>query len=154
MAGKPAFPAEPVLQGMDMPGEEGGVNGLVEPVLFWKEIAPWPAIGEPVVGEQVKGSFGKDGITVMSVFAMGDVEPQVFTLHIVIAQGTDFANAQPGRVHNGSHGFLLQIRNGRKEVPGLLFRRDIREIMIEFTKGKLCIIPWQVEDIDGKKAQL
>lgn len=34
MAGKPAFPAEPVLMGMDMPGEEESVNRPVLPILF------------------------------------------------------------------------------------------------------------------------
>jgi len=154
MAGKPAFPAEPVLMGMDMPGEEESVNRPVLPILFREEIAHWLFIGKPILSEQVKGSFGKDGITVMAVFAMGDVEAEIFTLYILIAQGADFANTQAGRIHDDSHCLLLQIRHGREEVPGLLFGRDIRQVLVEFTHGKLRIIPRLVKDIEGKKAKL
>lgn len=57
MAGEPALPSQPVLMGMDMPGEEKGVNGPVLPVLLREEIAPWPSAFKPVLGKQVESGF-------------------------------------------------------------------------------------------------
>ncbi len=57
MAGKPVLPAQPVLMGMDMPGEEEGVDGPVFPILLWEEVSPGLPVCKPVLCQQVKGSL-------------------------------------------------------------------------------------------------
>jgi hypothetical protein len=76
-------------------------------ILFRKKIAPWLSICKPVFREQVKSGFGKNRITVLTVLAMCDVEPQIFTVDILIAEGAYFADAQTRRIHENCHGFLL-----------------------------------------------
>lgn len=49
------------------------------------------------------------------------MNPHVATFNILIFQMTDFANSETGRVHEGNHGFLLQVRNGGDE--GLILSR-------------------------------
>lgn len=121
MAGKPVLPPQPVFVGMDMPGEEKGINGPVLPVLFREKKAFGPAVFKPVPGEQAEGDVGKNGVTVIPVFAVCDMEAHIFTLHIFIAQPAQFPDAQAGGIHDGGHGFLLQVRHGGNKLPCLLF---------------------------------
>lgn len=107
MAGEPVFPAEAVLMGMDMPGKEKGINGPVFPVLLREEKAAGSAVSEPVFGEQVECGFGENGITVMAVFGMRDVEAHRLTLDILIAEGAEFSNPQAGRIQECDHGALF-----------------------------------------------
>ena len=154
MAGKPAFPAVPVLMGMDMPGEEGGVNGLVEPVLFWKEIAPWPAIGEPVVGEQVKGSFGKDGITVRTCLGMTDMYAHGRAADILVAEGAGFANPQPGRIQERKNRLVLEVGKRLDKIPDLILCRNKRKVGIKSAHRELCGIPGFVQNVNGEETEL
>ena len=50
---------------------------------------------------------GKDGITVMAVLAMCDMEPEIFSVNIFITQGAYFADAKVGGIHQSGHGLLL-----------------------------------------------
>ena len=107
MAGEPSGPAEAVLMGMDVPGEEEGVDRPVLPVLLWEKITHRPSAGKPVLSEDVQSGFREDGIAVGAVFAMSDVDAHVFPLDILIAEGTDLADTQAGGIQKSDHGFLL-----------------------------------------------
>lgn len=72
VAGNALRPAQSALMFMDVPGEEKGVNGLIPSGLFWEKVSHGPAAGTPVLGEDVQGSLGKDGITALAVLAMAD----------------------------------------------------------------------------------
>ena len=82
---------------------------------------------------------------------MRDMNPHVATFNILIFQMTDFANSETGRVHEGNHGFLLQVRNGGDEGFYFLLGRYVRQVIIKFTKRKLCRIPRFVKYVNGKE---
>lgn len=119
MAGEAVRPAEPALMLMDVTGEEEGIDGRIGTILFREEPIHGPATGEPVLSEQIKCGFREYGIAVLSVFGMADVDTHIFTFNIVVAQVADFTDAQAGRIHEGDHGLLLEIRDGGDEMPGI-----------------------------------
>ena len=113
MAGEAVFPSEPSFMKAHMAHDEECVNGLLGVTLLREEPAHRPAITEPVLCQDVQGIPGKDGVTGGTVFAMGDVYPHIPTLDIAVAQMADLADPQAGGIHEGDHGFLLQIRDSR-----------------------------------------
>ncbi len=141
MAGEPVFPAKALLVFPDVSPEEPGVNGPVLAILFWEEEARWPAIGVPVLGEDVQGGIGKDGVTVGTVLAVGDVDAYVGTADVAITQGADLADAQAGGIHERDHGLLLEVWDGGDEMPDSLLGRDEGEVFVKTAHGELCGIP-------------
>lgn len=107
VAGKPALPTEPVLMGMDVPGEEEGVDRLVLPALLGEQEASGPAAIKPVAGKQVKGGMRKNGITVIPAFGTGDVQAHICAFHVFIAEAADLTDTKAGGVHEGKHGSLF-----------------------------------------------
>ena len=105
---------------MDVPGEEKGINGFILSVLFWEKVSPGFPISKPVLRKNVKGGPGKDGIPVRTVFPMRDVDAHIGAGDILITEGADFADTQAGGIHDGDHGFWLEIRDGRDKMPGFL----------------------------------
>ena len=104
--------------------------------------------------EQIEGHLGKDGIAGRAALGMKDMDPHVFPVNVFIAEMAEFPNAETGGIHDGDHGLLLQIGNGGNEAEGIFLRRDVGQIFIELTQGKLGIVPRQVKDIQGKETQL
>ena len=93
MAGEPPWPSEAVLVGMDVPGKEERINGLILSALFWEEISRRFIISKPVLCKDVKGGPGKKGIAVGAVFPMGDVDTHIWPGDVPITEGTDLADA-------------------------------------------------------------
>ena len=57
MAGEPPGPAEAFLMGMDVPGEEEGVNRPVLSILLWEKITQRLSAGKPVLSQDVQGGL-------------------------------------------------------------------------------------------------
>ena len=57
MAGEPPWPAEAVLMGMDVPGEEEGVDRPVLPILLWEKITQRLSAGKPVLSQDVQSGL-------------------------------------------------------------------------------------------------
>lgn len=51
--------------------------------------------------------MGKDGIAVIPVLEVYDVQAHIFAVNILIAEAVDFANTKPGGIQEGDHGFLF-----------------------------------------------
>ena len=68
MACKPVFPTETVFMGMDVAGKKKCIDGFIFSVLFWKKEASGFTSFKPVFRQKVQSMFGKNGITVTSVF--------------------------------------------------------------------------------------
>lgn len=154
MAGKASGLSEFCLVFCDMSGEIKGVNGFCGISLFRKKVAGWPATGKPVLGKDIKSRLGENGITVRTVFAMSDVDAHVFPLDVFITEIADFTDTETGRIHESNHGLRLDICHGRNEGFRFFFCRYKRQIGIKFSHGKLCVIPWLMKNIKGKKTQL
>lgn len=96
MAGNPLRPSKGTLHIMDMPGQIKGVDRLIVSGLLWKKPVHGFAKLEPVGGQDVQGSFGKNGITVGAILGMDNVDAHIFTLNVPILQMADFTYAEPG----------------------------------------------------------
>ena len=70
MAGESLWPAEAFLMGMDVPGEEEGVDRAVLPILLWEKITHRFSAGKPVLSQDVQGGLREDGITVRAILAV------------------------------------------------------------------------------------
>ena len=64
MAGQPFGPSKPPLVFMNVTGQVKGINGSGRIKLFWEEPSFWAVVLKPVFRKKIKGSRGKDGITV------------------------------------------------------------------------------------------
>ena len=141
MTGQPLGPSEAEFMGMDVPGEEKGINRPVQSALFWEEIPHRFAIGKPVLRKDVKCGMGKESEAVGTVFPMGDVDAHIRPGNVRITERADFTDTQAGRIHEGDHGLRLEVRDGGDEIPGFLLGRDKREVLIKTAERELCMIP-------------
>lgn len=85
---------------------------------------------------------------------MKDMDLHCSTVDIFITETADFTDTETRRIHECHHGFLFDIRNGADEFKSSLLCRHKREILVEPAFWKLAVIPWLMEDIDGKEAEL
>ena len=85
---------------------------------------------------------------------MGDMDPHVFTLDIFISEMAYLTHPKPGGIHEGDHGFGLDIVDRFDERSGFFLRRDIGEISVKLSHGELCGIPGFVKDIHRKETDL
>ena len=119
VAGETFFPAKPALMGVDVPGKIERVDRPVSAGLFREEPAKRLAIGKPVLSEQIKSCFGKDGIAVLPALGMTDMYPHIFTVDIFVSELTDLTDTQTGRVPEFRHVLQLQVRHSGDKVPDL-----------------------------------
>lgn len=154
MAGQSFGPSEPPLVFMNVTGQIKGINGSGRIKLFREKPSFWAAVLKPVFRKKIKGSRGKDGITVCSGFRMADMDPHFFAPDILITQMADLTDAQAGRIHKSKHGTLFQIRKCGNKLADFRLGRDVGKIRIKLTHRKLSRIPGFMQDIDGEKAQL
>lgn len=118
MTGNAFRPSEFDLVFCDMSGEIKGVNGFWRISLFWKKVAGGSSTGKPVLGKDVKRLFGKDGVTVRTIFTMSDVDAHVFSLDVFITEIADFTDTETGRIHECNHSLRFDICHGRNEGFG------------------------------------
>jgi len=85
---------------------------------------------------------------------VGDVDPFVFTLDILIAEIAYFPDTETGRIHESDHSFHFDIRNGVNEISGFFLGRDIREISVKLPHGDLSRVPGFMKDIHGEETDL
>ena len=85
---------------------------------------------------------------------MGDMDPHVFSLNILVPETADFTDTQTGRIHDSDHCLLLDVGNSGDEGLYFLLRRDKRKIGIKLSERDLCRIPGLVKHVDRKKADL
>ena len=154
MAGDAPRPSQAVFVFMDMPGKEKGVNRAAGISLLREEPSAGAAAFEPVLREDIEGILRQDGIPVFPAFGMRDVDPHIGTVDILITEMADFADAQAGRIHDGYHGFLLDVRDGGNEVESILQGRHERKKGIKFAEGELGVVPRFMEDVHGEEAEL
>ena len=93
MAGETFFPAKTAFVLMDVSGKEKSVNGSGRVELFREEPAGRPPVLKPVLGKEVQGGFGKNGITVLSCLGMADMDTEIPAFDIFVLKVADFANA-------------------------------------------------------------
>ena len=120
MAGEPPGPTELLFVAPDMPRQEEGVDGPGGIRLFREEPPGGPATGEPVLCEDIQGRAGKEGVPVGPVLPMGDMDPHVPALDVLITETLDLTDPQAGGIHKGDHSLLLDVRHGRDELSGLV----------------------------------
>ncbi len=85
---------------------------------------------------------------------MPDEDAHLLAADILIAEAADLADAQAGRIHEGNHGFVFDVRHGGDELPDLFLGRDIGKVFIKPTHRKLGIVPWLMQDVDGEETKL
>ena len=85
---------------------------------------------------------------------MGDMDPHVFALDILISEMAYFTHPEPGGIHEGDHGFDFDIRDRVNKRPGFLLGRDIGEISVKLSHRDLSGIPGLVKDIHGEESDL
>ena len=120
MAGEPPGPSEFFFVATDMPRQEEGVDGTGGVRLLREEPSGGSATGEPVLCEDIKGCAGKEGVPVGPVLPMGDMDPHVPALDVLITETADLTDPQAGGIHKGDHSLLLDVRHGRDELSGLV----------------------------------
>lgn len=154
MAGEPLRPAEAPLMGMDMPGEEKGIDGRVNAGLFREKPAPGASISKPVLCKEEEGSLREDGKAVLASFGLSDVDTHMCAVNILITEAADFTDTQAGGIHKSGHGLLLEVGHGRDKTPDFILGRDKGEMGIKPAERELGRVPGFMKDIDGKETQL
>lgn len=112
------------------------------------------AAGKPVIGKDIEGLFGEDGISVLAVLGMSDMNAHGFPVNIFIPQGTDFTDPETGGIQKNDHGSFLFVGNGVDVLQDLVSGRNKREKGFKPSHRKLSRIPGFVKNIHGEKAQL
>ena len=154
VAGQAVRPAEAFLMGKESLVYGIGDDMLVRVSLFREKPSHRLSISFPVIGEDKEGVGGKDGKAVGPVLPMGDVDAHVRAGDIVIAEGTDLADAETGGVHEGKKRLMLEVRAGMDKKGNLLLGRDKGEEFIKPAHRELGRVPGLMQDVDGKKAEL
>ena len=85
---------------------------------------------------------------------MKDMYSHAGAVDVFVAEMADFPNAQAGGIHEGSHCFLFDVRDGADKFKDLLLGGDKGKVCIKPAFRYLGVIPWLVEDIDGEEAEL
>lgn len=154
VTGETVFPAELSFFGKDklVYCERDYVPVRMDPV--WKEPAAWPAINEPVIGQDIQCPGGEECIPVRAGLGMADMDAHGRTADIFIAEGADFPDAQPRGIHECEDGLMFTVGKRLDKSPGFFLRRNEREIRIKPAHRELRRIPGFMEDINGKKAEL
>ena len=82
------------------------------------------------------------------------MDPHIFPFDITVTEVTDFPDPEAGRVHEGEHGFGLEVRKGGDKNISFFLSRDKGQIRIELPHRELSGIPGFVQHIHGKEAEL
>lgn len=94
--------------------------------------------------------FREHSIVVYPVLSMGDIA----TFDILILEMADLIDAQAGRIHEGDHGLLLDVRHCIDIMKCILLGRHKGKAGVKLAHRKQGIVPWFMDDIDGEKVQL
>ena len=137
MTSEPLRPSKAAFMGMDMSGEEKGINGSVDAGLFREKPALGASISKPVLCEESQGGLREDGKAVLSCFGLPDVDAHVFPVYILITEMADFTDTQARGIQKSGHGLLLEVRHGRDKTPDIILRRDKGEIGIKLAEREL-----------------
>ena len=154
MAGDAVLPAEGILQFPHFPHNVKRIDGAGFVFRMREKPSIRSAGIKPVVCEDIQCFLGKNGITVRTVLGMRYMDPHIFTFDITVTEVTDFPYPEPGRVHEGDHGFGFYVRKRRDKKVGFFLSGDIGKIGIKLPHGELGRIPGFVQHIHGEEAEL
>ena len=82
------------------------------------------------------------------------MDAHIFPFNVTVAQVTDFTDPKPGRIHEGDHGFGLEVRKSGNKNVSVLSGWNKWQIGIKFPHGKLGWIPRFVQDVHGEETEL
>ena len=154
MRSKSFIPAQGLSIGYKLIGERCRRIRFVRIPGRREEPAHGSAAGKPVIGKDIKSLFGEDGIAVLAVLGMSDMNAHGFPVNIFIAQGTDFTDPETGGIQKNDHGFFLFVGNGVDVLQDLVSGRNKRKKGFKPSHRKLSRLPRFVKNVYGKKAQL
>lgn len=154
VAGDPVLPSKEIFMGSYMTADIKSINGTGRIGLFRKKPFRWTTVFKPVSGKEIQGLLGKDGVAVGTAFGMGDMDPHIFAFDITVTEVTDFPYPESCRVHEGDHGFRLEVRESGDKNISFLLSWDKGQIRIELPHRELGGIPGFVQHIHGKEAEL
>ena len=123
-------------------------------ILVGEEKSSWPAGMEPVLGQDIEGIPGKNGIAVRTGFGMTDMDAHGRAADILITESTGFPNPQPGRIQEREYRLVLEVGKRLDKIPDLFLCRNKRKVRIKFPHRELCGIPGLVQNINGEETEL
>ena len=122
------LPAEVFFVFRDEIADELGIDRPADIRLLCEQPVPCLKMrlkGMPVAAQELVGIFCKDDKTIPAVLARRNIYLPLPMVDIGTFQAADFMDPQPGRIHQGDHGFFLDIFDGRdKFLHGLTVRNE------------------------------
>ena len=85
---------------------------------------------------------------------MGDMDPFVFTLDILIPEITDLPDSESGGIHKSNHRLNFDIGDGIDKVKGFFLGRDIGKVSIKLPHRDLCRVPGLMKYVEGEETDL